>query len=262
MARYLEIKQDNGSVLIDDSTARLCLRRYGTLWNLASKFSVNTYSYYGGGDPDGDRRCITAVQLTVPLLNEEILVGFKLTNNDFGTCINYSRKSQNEILVNLYSSPSGLHSGSDNSSIEALSKSIILYTFSNNVTATNRFGLEVFNAQGERIFNSSEKLLQIIGKHDREYNFFGVNFNSLPLSFVALENANNVIVIPNQFLSGWTRSPNPGRSPYPSVYGIALANGNIYSRLIVTAGSFGDYDWTGGQSVYASYIFADGNYLP
>lgn len=261
MARYLEIKQDNGSVLIDDSTTRLCLRRYGTLWDLASKLSVNTYSYYGGGDPDSDRRCVTAAQLTVPLLDEEILVGFKLTVNDFGTCFNYSRKSKNEMLVNLYSSPSGLHSSSDNSSIEALCKSIILCTFSDNVTAINRFGLEVFNAQGERIFNSSEKLLQIIGKHDREYNFFGINFNSLPLSFVALENANNAIVIPNQFLSGWTRSPNSGRLPYPSVYGIAFANNTIYLRLIVTAGSFGDYDWTGGQSANASCIFADGTYL-
>lgn len=262
MARYLEIKQDNGSVLIDDNTSRLCLRRYGKLWDLASKYSVSTYSYYGGGDPDTDRRCVTAVQLTVPLLEEEILVGFKLTANDFGTCLNYSRKSQNEILVNVYSSPSGLHTGSDSNSIQALCESIVVYTFSKNVTATNRFGLEIFDANGERIFNSSEKLLQIIGKHTYDYNFFDINFNSMPLSFTALENANNVIVIPNQFLSGWTRSPNSGRLPYPAVYGIALANGNIYSRLIVTEGSFGDYDWTGGQSMYASYLFADGTYLP
>lgn len=262
MTKYLEIKQANSSTLIDDSISRLCLKRHGTLWDLASKYSVHKYSYYGGGDPNVDRRCVIAVQFTIPKLEEEILVGFKFVVDNFGSCLNYSRKAQDEILVNVYSSPSGLYTGSDTDSIKALSESIIVYTFGKTVTEVNRFGLEIFNANGERIFNSSEKLLQIVGDYNYEYSFFGNNFNSMPLSYTVTENSNNVILIPNQFLSGWTRSPNPNRMPYPGLYGITFSGGKIYSRLIITAGSYGDDDWTGGQSWYASYLLADGTYLP
>lgn len=262
MSTYFEARKNDGSVTLDDKTSRLCLQRYGSLWDLSTSVSVSTYSYHGGGDPNTDRRCVTALQFTVPVTIKELIIGFKFLKSDFGTCINYTRKSSTEILVNVYSSPSGLYPGSNNDSIKKLAEAIKMYTFGEDVNEVDRFGLEIFDENGRKIFNSSEKIFRLIDKYEYEYNFFGKNFNSLPLSFTAKENSRKLIVVPNQFLSAWTRSPNSTWLPCPSLYGISFADNNIYSRLIVTVGSFGDYDWTGGQSVLASYLFADATYLP
>lgn len=261
MSIYFEAKRDDGSVLIEDKVGRLCLQRYGTLFNMSSSISGFTYVYHTSGYKD--RRCVTSWHCTIPVSGDEFLIGYKFLNSDFNTCITCNRKSEKEISVSIYSTSSGLYPGSDDDSAINLAQSVIIYTFGEKVNTTSRTGLEIFNENGEKIFNSNEKFLQISSKYEYKYAFWSTDQSSLPLSFTIGENAQKTIIIPNHFLSSLATDSRMGLTPVPAFYGLSVSNNIIYNRLMTIPFFDGcwNYGVNGIHNDTASYLFADATYL-
>lgn len=252
--KYIEVQNDSQKVVIDDNDKRLVLLRCGLLTSseINAQYSQGNFDWPGADwYPDASKRMQKYGIFQITLQPNEKMLAFRFVQEDSTMAVGVDRTSENIYRIVIYTN-------SSSALIESiLAKKIAIYIYGESAQNTDKYGLQIFNANGVSIFKSNDYLLKMLERWKYTYDFYHVRFDNLPDTIDIAANGDNKAVICNAQLANWTESERSADFPYPTVYGISCSDGKLKLKLMV-AYLFSDfYLVTGGFCVLADYLFAD-----
>ena len=251
MANYFEAKNDNNKVTIDDRTTMLSLLRCGTLDSIASYTEGGNLNWSGADKPNNDRRAGLMFIYGLTLNDNEKIVALDIPDDkNIAVCTSQISIELVNIIVfrNVQSSEN----------TESLANKIKVYIFGEDYAPSNKSGIQIYNAAGQLVFKSTNYLLDVKGKWEMSKNIFRENCNSLPASFLIEENAKDLAVVCNAYITNWVKDPH-GYSmvPYYGIYAINKVGTKLYAKLMVSYWFSNVYDYCNGLNNQASILLVD-----
>lgn len=251
MTNYFEVKNDNNKVTIDDRTTMLSLLRYGTLDSIASYIEGGNLGWSGAYEPNSDRRVGLTFIYGLNLNDNEKIVALAVPDNEnIAVCTSQiSTKLVNIIAFRTVRS-------SENT--ESIANKIKVYIFGEDYVTSNKSGIQIYNSAGQIVFKSTKYLLDVKGKWEMSKNILRVNCDSLPASFLIEENAKDLAVVCNAYITNWVKDP-PGQLmiPYYGIYAINRIGTKLYAKLMVSYWFSNVYDYCNGLNNQASILLVD-----
>ena len=249
MANYFESKNDNGKVVIDDTTRMLSLLRCGVVTSMATCIESGAFSWYGNR-PNDDRRVGAAGLYRLTLDANEKLVAFSVPN-DGNVAVCTSQVSTSVVNVIIF------RTEQSSESIASIAGKIKLYIFGEDYTANNRCGIQIFNASGNLVFKNTDYMMNVKGYWNMSIDMFRKECNGLPASFLIKENAGNMAVVCSSYAGNWVKDPNNSIPPYCGVYAVSRTGNNLYAKLIVMYWFSNCYEYYNGLNDQSSALLVD-----
>lgn len=251
MANYFEAKNDNNKVTIDDRTIMLSLLRCGTLDSIASYTKGVNFNWKGADPPNNDRRMRLAFIYSLTLNDNEKIVALAVPDDEnIAACTNQISTQLVNVIV--------FRNERSSEDVESLANKIKVYIFGEDHATSNKFGIQIYDAAGELVFKSTNYLLDVKRKWEMSENISRKNCNSLPASFLIEENAKDLAVVCNAYITNWVKDPH-GQSmvPYHGIYAINKVGTKLYTKLMVCFLFDGIYDYYNGLNNQASILLVD-----
>ena len=255
MTTYFETKNDNYKVTINDSDKMLCLSRCGPISNIAEKVKASGSLRWYGDKADVDRRVGFIAILTIALQEGELLVALKPPDDDrFIFFTNQQSVSEVDVII--------MTTAGVDATNEILAK-LYVYIFGERRVATNNVGIQIFNANRELIFKSTDRLLNIKGVWSKTFNnFMGNRSNSLQNKIEITNNARDLAIICCSTPGAWTMGPNNSNPPQISVYGYQKSVNSFYAKVMTMYWFVGNYEYFNGLNIEGNIILVDVSNFP
>ena len=249
MATYFESKNDNGKVVVNDTTRMLSLLRCGHVSELASRVDATNFNWNGAG-VSNDRGAGSAAIYRLTLADDEKLVAFSaLDNENIAVCTSQLSPSLIDIII--------FRTRTISDDIASIASKIRLYVFGEDYSANNSCGIQLFNENGELIFKNTDYMMNIKGVWNISVNMFRKNCNSLPATYLITDNANNIAVVCSAYAGNWVMSPYNDIPPWCGVYAISRKGTALYAKLIVMFWFNNCYRYYNGLNNQSSALLID-----
>lgn len=246
MSTYFEAINEQNKVIIDDTTKRFCVSRTGLLSTCALRrsftglgafFSAPTYERFGYS--------IGCYYLI--LSDEEVFASFYLPS-DFGRynfmCASHINANTIKVIVmSTYTSAD---------TYDVLANKVRFYTYAPNPYKTTNSGIEIFNSDGNQIFTSENKYVNVAGMYSRRGVYSSGSANNLDeFAYTDFYNNKHAIVINSQNI--FQTGQGQGSSLF-GIYGLGVdSNGRYICKL-----NCYDFVWitgnAGGSNAFFDYM--------
>lgn len=255
MTVYFEAKNDNHKVTINDTDKMLCLSRCGPINYIAEKVRDSGGLRWYGDRPSADRRAGFIAILTITFQEGELLVALKPPDDDRFICFT-NQQSDSEIDVIIMTT-------SDATAMNEFLTKLSVYIFGEHRAATNNAGIQIFNANGELVFKSTDMLLNIKDVWTKTFSgFMGGWTNSLQNKTEITNNARNLAAICCSTPGAWTRGPNNNIPPQVSVYGYQNSANSLCAKIMTMYWFTGNYMYYSGLNEECNVILVDVSNMP
>lgn len=250
MATYFEAINDNNKIVIDDKTTRLSLSRELKLSSVGVLERHKEYRKETDEKYTSNIWC-EASSYTVNIFNTEIVFALKLTK-DFGeeNCVILYQMNPTLLRVVVFKS------SKSNDSIDTIVSKITLLTYGN-VQSNDKFGIEIFDENSNKIYHSSNKLLNIIGQSSNIADG-QAELSDKQKYYLTTFNVENSAIILSSIMAGWAAlNKHVQGTEYCYVYGLSVKDGAYIAKL--TSGSL----WYSGgiQELYYFFITGRDNFV-
>lgn len=255
MTVYFEAKNNDYKVTINDTDKMLCLSRCGPINYIAEKVRDSGGLTWYGNKPNADRRVGFIAILTITLREGELLVALKPPDDDRFICFT-NQQSDSEIDVIIMTT-------SDITAMNEFLTKLYVYVFGENRAATNNAGIQIFDADGQLVFKSTDMLLNIKDIWVKTFNnLMGGWTNSFQNKFEIVSDARNLAVICCSTPASWTRGPANSIPPQVSVYGYQNSANSLCAKIMTMYWFVGNYMYYNGLSENGNVILVDVSNMP
>lgn len=227
MGTYFEAINDNKKVHIDDTIARLHLTRTSLLTN-CGYVATNYYKPTGGYSVEVNVKACASIE--IPLSNNEKLMSIRIINNDNTSGdksaglmgISVSRWENNTYKIWLSLAKYSDWSFEDDI-LKNITDNIKCYFWGDGINSSDTYGMQIFNANGEQIFHSSDYVMDILSNYSQSIGNVSSSYD-LPYINTEISNTKSLLINSLYFYGVRFRSGNE----YGWGFGGLYTEGGIY----------------------------------
>ena len=223
MATYAEVVNNNGKIVIDDTTGRLCRTRtlhlaagYGT-WEYAYIYGINMDDYAINGFSIYD----------VQLNSNEKFIAVRAKQGHDNVAVFVSAMSGNLFRVYLIGTWSDPNTHADDYLIDV---------YGTDPNRSYNSGLQIFNASANKIFDSNEYFMNVVGTYSYDTSSLSIKTLQTELpktlsigSGMSVE-YNSVVIGGNTRL--FARSGSRPEPNYQSLYGVNFGSNGVIKLIM------------------------------
>ena len=238
MAKYVEVKNNNGTITIDDTYARLVKTRTVSITASATVCPEQDYYYVNGYVSDQyimGSYCVQEINLS----SNEVMVAVRAKAQHANVAVLGGFISSKKYMVTLLG-----HVANTN-----VYKSDFLLDVYGTVPSSGgtRSGLEVFNAGGTKIFDSDFYCMNVAGN----YSFFNKGIRSFVdeqnIYYLSGYSVDDCAVVINSCINKYARHPRTAGGLIDVLYGVVFGTSIHLEKRV---------------NEYLSFLYDGGNIVP
>lgn len=238
MAKYVEVKNNNGTITIDDTYARLVKTRTVSITAATSVCPEQDYYYVEGYVPDKNIVGSYCVQ-DVNLNSNEVMVAVRAKAQHANVAVLGGFVSSKKYQVTLLGNVA-------NTNVYKSDFALDIYGTVPDSGGT-RSGLEVFNSSGTKIFDSDYYCMNVVGL----YSYFNKGIRSFvdepDVHYLSGYSIDDCAVVINSCINKYARHPRTASGLVDVLYGVVFGTSIHLEKRV---------------NQYLSFLYDGGNIVP